>query len=74
MTQFATYLKYYYFLLQNWYHCKISENWHFAMPPLGAAAENYNIGAQLHFLLYTKTSKFFLKLYAIYWFWCAQTY
>jgi len=59
--------------------CNISENsyfqvWHFAMPPLGGAAENYNIGAQLHSLPYAKTSKVCLKLYAIYWFRCIETY
>jgi len=44
------------------------------MPPLGGAAKNYNIGAQLHSLPYAKTSKVWLKLYATYWLWCAQIY
>jgi len=43
------------------------------MPPLGGAAENYNIGAQLRSLLYANTSKFWLKWYAIYLFRCVQT-
>jgi len=44
------------------------------MPPLGSAAKNYDITAQLHFLPYAKTSKVCLKLYGMCWFWYVKPF
>jgi len=46
----------------------------FAMSLPGGATKNFNVGIQLHSVPYAKTSKACLKVYAVYWFWCAHTY